>query len=112
MARRQRDYKAEEQARNRRARAAGFSSRAQERRVRNESARWSRQHAEKPVAFYQPRWSVDKVKAYHEAFVKGPETFSSNTKARRGSDHQYHWLVTVTHYMTASEYEQRYNLHR
>ena len=112
MARRQRDYRAEERARNERAQAAGFSSRAQERRIRNEAAEWSARHAEKPVAFYQPRWDTEKVKSYHEAFVKGAETFSSNTKARRGSDRQYHWLVTVTHYMTASEYEQRYSLHR
>lgn len=112
MARRQRDYAAEERRRNERAKEAGFSSRAQERRVRKESATWSRKHAEKDVAFYQPKWSSQKVKAYHDAFVKGPDTFSSNTKTRRGSDRQFHWLVTTTHYMTASEYDERYNLHR
>lgn len=112
MAKRVRNYKAEEQRRNERAKAAGFTTRAQERTARRKSAEWSRKHAEKPVAFYKPAWKSEKVRAYYDAFVApaSGDGFKSLSKTRRRSEAAYRWLVTVSGYMTATEYEERYKL--
>ena len=113
VARKPRNYKAEEERRNERAKGAGFSSRAQERGIRAKSATWSRKHAEKSVAFYHPKWAAAKVRAYYDAFVAPASEgtgFKSLTKTRRRTDAGKHWLVTVSGYMTSAEYDDRYRL--
>jgi hypothetical protein len=105
---RRRDYKAEERRRNERAREAGFSSRAAERTARRKSATWSRLHANKPIAFYHPKWSSEKVKAYYDAFVNP----STGFHAMRGPDRSDHtgalhrWFVDIMHYFSPDEWDR------
>lgn len=105
--RRRRDYQAEERRRNERARAAGFTSRAQERTVRRRSAKWSREHAEKPVAFYHDKWSASKVRAYYDAFVNPSKGFQNLGPSRTDRDGTLRrWFVDETHYFSAAEWER------
>lgn len=107
VARRQRDYKAEERRRNERAREAGFSSRAQERNIRRKSATWSRLHANKPVAFYHPKWSAEKVRAYYDAFVNPSSGFHAMRTSRADTDGALHrWFVDMMHYYSPDEWDR------
>ena len=108
MARKPRDYRAEEARRNERARAAGFATRAEERKIRQKSAKWSRESAEKAVAFYHPKWSASKVRAYYDAYVDPKTNFGLGKGVH--NPHTFRWLVTETGYMTANEYHERYHL--
>lgn len=46
------------------------------------------------------------VDAYMAAFVEGPERYA--VARREGSHALYYWLVIVTEYMTAEEYDSKY----
>lgn len=105
---RQRDYRAEEARRNERARAAGFTSRAQERTIREKSQAWSNRHAVRSISTYSPNASAAWTHAYYDAFVNPETSFSSLTGSRRSTPEIYHFLVEVEEYMTPEEYEMKY----
>lgn len=143
MARKARDYRAEERRRNERARAAGFTSRGQQRRAIasgkaaplnpkrtewfkagfkslraykravDDSEDWSAAHARHSIAEYNPdEYEPDipaavYTKAYSDAFVYGPERYA-NVRHSGGSDALFHFLVEVTGYLSAKEYDDKY----
>lgn len=103
-----RDYKAEEERRNAKSRAAGFSSRAQERRIRKENADWSSRHASQAIAKWKPKRDSEYAKAYYDAFVNPKTSFKSLRKGKSTTPEIYNYFVNVMKYMTAEEYDQKY----
>jgi hypothetical protein len=105
---RQRDYRAEEARRNERARAAGFTSRAQERSIRDRSQTWSNRHAERAISTYESGASAAWTRAYYDAFVNPETSFSSLTGGKRSTPEIRHFFVDVEEYMTPEEFDMKY----
>lgn len=105
-----RNYKAEEERRNAKARARGFSSRAQERRVRRQNEEWSDKHASQAIAQWSPETNREDeyAKAYYDAFVNPKTSFRSLRKGKTTTPEIYHYFVNVMHYMSSEEYDQKY----
>jgi hypothetical protein len=105
-----RNYQAEEEKRNAKARARGFSSRAQERRVKRQNEEWSDKHASQEIAKWRPRSNPedDYTKAYYDAFVNPKTSFKSLRRGKSTTPEIYHYFVDVMHYMTSEEYDQKY----
>jgi hypothetical protein len=102
-----RDYRAEEARRNQRSIAAGFRSRAQERRARELSKKWSDKHAVTEVAKYRPRTTAEWAKAYYNAFVN-PDTYRMRATQSGPPEAVRHYLVDVAHYYSPTEWDAKY----
>lgn len=108
MARKARDYKAEEAARNAKSKAAGFSSRAQERTARRKSKAWSDKHASSVIAKWNLTRDSEYAKAYYDAFVNPLTGFHNLRNGKRTDEAIRHYFVDVMNYYTAVEYEGKY----
>ena len=124
-----RNYKVEEQRRNERAKAKGFTSRGQQRKFKK-AVTTERYHpvmrklAENPeLAGFYPRtymtmYSPEKAqaagipldeytKAYYFAFLAGPERYALARK--HGSAALKHWFVDIAGVYTEAEYDEKYH---
>jgi len=65
-------------------------------------------HANKPIAFYQPKWGADKVRAYYDAFVNPTTGFHAMRGAGRQDESGalHRWFVDTMHYYTADEWDR------
>jgi hypothetical protein len=116
VARRARDYAAEERRRNERARERGFTSRAQARRVdvytragfrdeddykaaRRKARRWGKTHSEKETSRYPAGGSVEQFAKYYHAYVVPRKRVVKLRHMRR---------YLVPRFMTDAEFDELY----
>jgi hypothetical protein len=116
VARKARDYAAEERRRNERARERGFTSRAQARRVDvytragfrseddykaaiREARRWSKTHTQKDTSRYPAGGSVEQHAAYYKAFVVPRRRLAKLKHMRR---------YLVPRFMSDAEFDELY----
>jgi hypothetical protein len=93
--------------------AAGFRSDYHYRQVRNENFDYDALHAHRQIAKYDPEVNAPGTDryvyamAYYQAFVSGPERYAV-VRRSGGSEYLRRYLVDITHYYTANEYEVNY----
>lgn len=117
-----RDYRTEEARRNERARAAGFTSRAQMRAhrvsgIESVARDWSAQHSRKWISKFDPSQRMagvsreSYIRAYYNVYVRAGTGWRKprDPDGDDAPDHYVkHWYVTIMGIFTSSEWDARY----
>ena len=108
MSARQRNYREEERRRNERARAEGFSSRAQERGVRRKAQAWSDKHSHTVDSRYRPKMPSSEVAAYRDVYLSKDKGWRSMGRREAPPAAVKHWYVNVLRRYSSDEWDRKY----